>query len=85
MTKQEFDKLNPGKTILKTTINGVEFYSYVDEWFDIDEFYNHYIKIENSEIFEKLLNIIDKYNDDVQQLFDDTYLKLKNEIAPYDN
>ena len=24
MTKQEFDKLNPGKTILKTTINGVE-------------------------------------------------------------
>lgn len=27
---------------------------------------------------------MDKYNDDVQQLNDDAYLKLKNEIAPYD-
>lgn len=41
--------------------------------------------MEDSEIFENLLKIIDKYNDEVQQLENDTYLKLKNEIAPYDN
>lgn len=65
--------------------DGGEFDSYVDEWFDIDEFYNHYVKIEDSEIFNNLLNIIDKYNDEVNQLYNDTYLKIKNEIAPYDN
>ena len=59
---------------------------YVDEWYDIDDTeWNEYVKIEDSEIFENLLNIIDKYNDEVQQLNDDAYLKLKNEIAPYDN
>jgi hypothetical protein len=65
---------------------------YIDEWFDINrtEWYE-YTKIEDSEIFENLLNIIGKYNDevqqlndDMQQLNDDTYLKLKNEIMAYD-
>lgn len=57
---------------------------YIDEWYDIDTTeWNEYVKIEDSEIFENLLNIIDKYNDDMQQLNNDTYLKLKNEIAPY--
>lgn len=60
------------------------FNAYVDEWFDFDTTeWNEYVKIEDSEIFENLLNIIDKYNDEVQQLENDTYLKLKNEIAPY--
>ena len=59
---------------------------YNDEWYDIITTSCHeYTKIEDSEIFENLLKIINKYNDDLQQLFDDTYLKLKNEIAPYDN
>ena len=58
---------------------------YVDEWYDIEyNEWNECVKIEYSEIFENLLNIIDKYNDEVQQLEDDTYLKLKNKIAPYD-
>lgn len=61
------------------------FDGYVDEWYDIDTTeWNDYVKIEDSEIFENLLKIIDKYNDEVQQLSDDTYLRLKNEIAPYD-
>ena len=59
---------------------------YVEEWYSIEYTeWNEYVKIEDSEIFENLLNIIDKYNDEVQQLEDDTYLKLKNEIAHYDN
>lgn len=59
---------------------------YVEEWHSIEYTeWHEYLKIEDSEIFENLLNIIYKYNDDVQQLEDDTYLKLKNEIAPYDN
>lgn len=58
---------------------------YVDEYHDIDlTEWHEYVKIEDSEIFENILNIIDKYNNDLQQLDDDTYLKLKNEIAPYD-
>ena len=62
------------------------FDAYVDEWYDIDTTeWHEYVKIEDSEIFENLLNIINKYNDDVQQLNDDTYIRLKNEIAPYDN
>lgn len=66
--------------------DGGLFDAYVDEWYDIDTTdWNEYVKIEDSEIFENLFNIIDKYNDDVQQLNDDAYLKLKNEIAPYDN
>ena len=62
------------------------FNAYVDEWYDIDttEWYE-YFKIKDSNIFENLLNIIYKYNDDLQQLNDDAYLKLKNEIVPYDN
>lgn len=62
------------------------FDAYVDEWYDIvTTEWNEYVKIEDSALFENLLKIIDKYNDDVQQLNDDAYLKLKNEIAPYDN
>lgn len=61
------------------------FDAYVDEWYDIDTTkWHEYVKIEDSNIFENLLNIIYKYNDDLQQLDNDTYLKLKNEIAPYD-
>ena len=61
------------------------FNCYVDEWYDIDRAeWCEYVKIEDSEIFENLLNIIDKYDDEAQQLKNDTYLKLKNEIAPYD-
>lgn len=58
---------------------------YIDEWYDIETEWHKFVEIEDSEIFENLLNIINKYNDEVQQLNDDTYLKLKNEIAPYDN
>lgn len=64
-------------------IDGGLFNYLVYEWFDIDHFYN-YVKIEDSEIFEKLRKIIDKYNDEAQQLNDDAYIKLKNEIATYD-
>jgi hypothetical protein len=66
--------------------DGGLFDAYVDEWYDIGTTeWHEYIKIEDSEIFKNLLNIIDKYNDEMQQLNDDAYLKLKNEIAPYDN
>ena len=62
------------------------FDAYIDEWYDINTTeWHEYTKIEDSEIFENLFNIIDKYNDEIQQLEEDTYLKLKNEIAPYDN
>ena len=63
------------------------FDAYTDTWFAIERTeWNEYAKIEDSsEIFENLLNIINKYKDDFHQLTDDTYLKLKNEIAPYDN
>ena len=61
------------------------FDAYPDDWYDmVTTDWKEYVKIEDSEIFENLLKIIDKYNDDVQQLNDDTYLRLKNEIAPYD-
>lgn len=66
--------------------DSITFDAYEDEWYDIDTTeWHEYTKIDDSEIFENLLNIIYKYNDDVQQLDNDTYLKLKNEIAPYDN
>ena len=59
---------------------------YVDECFDIDTTdWSEYIKIEDSEIFENLSKIIDEYDNTVQQLSDNAYLKLKNEFAPYDN
>lgn len=65
--------------------DSITFDAYVDEWYDIDTTeWHEYTKIDDSEIFENLLNIIYKYNDDLQQLDNDTYLKLKNEIAPYD-
>lgn len=84
---KEIDKRNNNIVVDEIVIrDGGLFDAYVDEWFDIDhtEWYE-YVKIEDSEIFENLLNIIDKYNNDLEQLENDTYLKLKNEIAPYDN
>lgn len=58
--------------------DGGEFDAYVDEWYDMDRTeWQEYVKIEDSKIFEKFLKIIDKYNNDVQQLNDDAYLKLK--------
>ena len=62
------------------------FDTYADERYDIATTeWHEYVKIEDSALFENLLKIIDKYNDDLQQLDNDTYLKLKNEIAPYNN
>ena len=85
---KEIDKRNNNivadEIVIRDGIDGL-FDAYVDEWYDIDTTgWNEYVKIEDSEIFENLLNIIDKYNDEVQQLENDTYLKLKNEISPYD-
>ena len=84
---KEIDKRNNNVVADEIVIRDCGLFdSYVDEWYDFDNTeWNEYIKIEDSEIFENLLSIISKYNDDAQQLFDDTYLKLKNEIAPYDN
>lgn len=84
---KEIDKRNNNIVADEIVIrDGGLFDAYVDEWYDIDTTeWHEYVKIEDSEIFENLLNIIDKYNDEVQQLNDDTYLKLKNEIALYDN
>ena len=80
---KEIDKNN--NTIIGDEIvirDGGDFDAYEDEWYDMDQIELHeYVKIEKSEIFENLLEIIDKYNNDVQQLNDDAYLKLKNEIA----
>ena len=83
---KEIDKRNNNVVADEIVIrDGGLFDAYVDEWYDIDTTnWHEYVKIEDSEIFENLLNIIDKYNDEVQQLENDTYLKLKNEISPYD-
>lgn len=83
---KKIDKRNDRVIVAEIVIrDDGRFNVYVEEWYSIEYTeWNEYVKIEDSEIFENLLNIIDKYNDDVQQLNDDTYLKLKNEIAPYD-
>lgn len=83
---KEIDKIDNYIVIDEIVIrDGGLFDAYVDEWFDTDDVeWQEYVKIEDSKIFEKFLKIIDKYNNDVQQLNDDTYLKLKNEIAIYD-
>lgn len=82
---KRFNKVVADEIVIRDGLDGL-FDSYVDEWYDIDcTEWNEYVKIEDSEIFENLLNIIDKYNDEVQQLNDDAYIRLKNEIAPYDN
>ena len=83
---KEIDKRNNNIVVDGILIgDGGLFDSYVDEWFDIDTTkWDEYVKIEDSEIFENLLNIIDKFNDERKQLEDYTYLKLKNEIAPYE-
>lgn len=81
---KEIDKRNNNVIADEIVIrNGGSFDFYNDEWYDIDNTeWHEYTKIEDSEIFENLLKIIDKYNDDLQQLSDNTYLKLKNEISP---
>lgn len=82
---KEIDKRNNDVVADEIIIrSGGTFVAYVDEWYDIDttEWYE-YVKIEDSEIFENLLKIIDKYDNDLQRLNDDTYVKLKNEIATY--
>ena len=79
---KKFDKVVVDEIIIR---NYGTFNAYVDEWFDIDRTeWNEYVKIEDSEIFENLSKIIDEYDNDLQQLNNDTFLKLKNEIAPYD-
>ena len=79
---KRFNKVVADEFVIR---DGGLFDIYVDERYDIDTTeWNAYVKIEDSEIFENILKIIDKYNDEVQQLENDTYLKLKNEIAPYD-
>lgn len=83
---KEIDKIRDNKVVADEFVirDGGSFDLYVDEWCDIDTTeWNAYVKIEDSEIFENILKIINKYNDDLKQLEDDTYLKLKNEIAPY--
>lgn len=79
---KRFNKVVVDEIVIR---DGELFDAYVDEWYDLDiTEWHEYTKIEDSEIFENLLKIIDKYNNDLQQLSDNTYLKLKNEIAPYD-
>ena len=83
---KKIDKRNDRVVVSEIVIrDDGRFNVYVEEWYSIEYTeWNEYVKIEDSEIFENLLNIIDKYNDDVQQLENNTYLKLKNEIAPYE-
>lgn len=84
---KEIDKINNNVVADEIIIREYgSFDTYTDEWFDIDRTeWHEYVKIEDSEIFKNLLNIINKFDNDLKQLNDDTYLKLKNEIAPYDN
>lgn len=84
---KEIDKINNNIIADEIVIRDIGLFDvYVEEWFDFKIMeWHEFVKIEDSEIFENLLNIIDKYNDEAQQLKNDTYLKLKNEIAPYDN
>ena len=83
---KKIDKRNDRVVVAEIVIrDDGRFNVYVEEWYSIEYTeWNEYVKIEDSEIFENLLNIIDKYNDDVQQLNDDAYQKIKNEIAPYE-
>lgn len=78
---KEIDKINNNIIADEIVIrDGGLFKAYIDEWYNTDNTeWHEYAKIEESEIFENLLEIINKYNDDIQQLNDDTYLKLKNE------
>lgn len=57
----------------------------IDECFGINNVdWVRYAKVEDPDIFENLFNIINKYYDDMQQLHDDTYQKIKNEIEHYE-
>lgn len=84
---KEIDKRNNNVVADEIIIrDGGLFDAYVDEWYDIDTTeWHEYVKIEDSEIFENLIYLINQHNDFIQRVNDDTYLKLKNEIAPYDN
>ena len=84
---KKIDKRNDRVIVAEIVIrDDGRFNVYVEEWYSIEYTeWNEYVKIEDSEIFENVLKIIDKYNDELQQLNNDTYLKLKNKIAPYDN
>lgn len=84
---KEIDKRNNNVVVDEIVIRDCGLFdAYVDEWFDIDTTeWHEYTKIEKSEIFENLRNILNKYDNDIQELNNDTYLKLKNEFAPYDN
>lgn len=79
---KEIDKRNDSVVVDEIVISGYGFFNtYVDEEYDINTTEWHkYVKIEDSEIFENILNIIDKYNDEVTQLKNDTYLKLKMKL-----
>lgn len=83
---KEIDKRNNNIVVDEIVIrDGGLFEAYVDEWFDIDRTeWNEYVKIEDSEIFENLSKIIDEYDNDLQQLNNDAFLKLKKEIETYD-
>lgn len=83
---KEIDKRNNNVVVDEIIIRASwSFNLYINEWYNIDTTKWHkYTKIEKSEIFENLSNIIDKYDNDSQQLKDETYLKLKHEFAPYD-
>lgn len=83
---KEIDKRNNNVVVDEIVIRASwSFNLYINEWYNIDTTKWHkYTKIEKSEIFENLSNIIDKYDNDSQQLKDETYLKLKHEFAPYD-
>ena len=83
---KEIDKRNNNVVVDEIIIRASwSFNLYINEWYNIGTTKWHkYTKIEKSEIFENLSNIIDKYDNDSQQLKDETYLKLKHEFAPYD-
>lgn len=83
---KEIDKVNNDIVVDEIAIrDGGLFDYYVGEWFNIDTTdWSEYVKIEDSEIFENLSKIIDEYDNTVKQLGDNAYLKLKNEISPYD-
>ena len=84
---KKIDEINNNIIVDEIIIRGGGFFNaYVDEWYKVNYIgWHEYFKIEESEIFENLLEIINKYIDDIQQLKNDTYLKLKNEIATLDS
>lgn len=82
----EIDKRNNEVSIDEIVIRKNGLFEVNDgERFGIDEAeWFRYAKIEDPTIFENLLNITNKYYDDVQRLNDDTCQKLKNEVEHYE-